>query len=216
MSSARRIAANQINGRKGRGPRTAAGKAKISQNAYRHGFAAIHHGNSVERSQIEQMAKAICGHLSDPLLFEQALKIAESEFLLRCVSAECIGVIERLRDGTTIALAKGDNSLAVARARCLEFDRAAEELDRIRARFGVAEWGLLDPLSDRVLEELENQPPQPGWKPTPIPERDELDAVCKALPDLHRLARYQRRAWTRRKRAVRNFIDIARNTTAPG
>jgi hypothetical protein len=48
--------------------------------------------------------------------------------------------------------------------------------------------------------------------PKPIELRDELDAMGRALPDLDRLARYERRAWSGRNRAIRNFIEIkARN-----
>jgi hypothetical protein len=38
--------------------------------------------------------------------------------------------------------------------------------------------------------------------------RDEFDAMRLALPDLRRLERYERRAWSRRKRAIRDFIEI--------
>ena len=54
---------------------------------------------------------------------------------------------------------------------------------------------------DRELDGLES-------KPAPIAERDEVDAMREAMPDLERLARYDRRAWSRRKRAMRNFMAI--------
>jgi len=38
--------------------------------------------------------------------------------------------------------------------------------------------------------------------------RGEFDAMRLALPDLKRLERYERRAWSRRKRAIRDFIEI--------
>jgi hypothetical protein len=41
---------------------------------------------------------------------------------------------------------------------------------------------------------------------TPIPERDEFDAMRSAMPDLHRLERYRRRAWSRQRRAIRRFM----------
>jgi hypothetical protein len=41
-----------------------------------------------------------------------------------------------------------------------------------------------------------------------IRERDQLQCLLEALPDLVRLERYERRAWSRQKRAIRKFIDI--------
>jgi len=41
-----------------------------------------------------------------------------------------------------------------------------------------------------------------------IDERDEPGAVQEALPDLVRLDRYARRAWSRQKRAIRNYMKI--------
>ena len=38
--------------------------------------------------------------------------------------------------------------------------------------------------------------------------RDEFEAMCHAMPDLNRLVRYERRAWSRRKRAIHSFIEI--------
>jgi hypothetical protein len=42
----------------------------------------------------------------------------------------------------------------------------------------------------------------------PIRSRDEFEALRLAMPDLDRLARYERRAWSRQKRALREFIEI--------
>ena len=39
-------------------------------------------------------------------------------------------------------------------------------------------------------------------------ERDEHEALEAAAVDLVRLDRYQRRAWSRQKRALRDFLDI--------
>jgi hypothetical protein len=41
-----------------------------------------------------------------------------------------------------------------------------------------------------------------------IEERDEFEALQEALPDLKRLDRYERRAWSQQKRAMRNFLNI--------
>ena len=39
-------------------------------------------------------------------------------------------------------------------------------------------------------------------------QRDEFDAMRLALPDLDRLERYERRAWSRQKRTIQRFIEI--------
>jgi hypothetical protein len=42
----------------------------------------------------------------------------------------------------------------------------------------------------------------------PIELHDEIAAMQQALPTLERLARYERRAWTARDRAIHNFVAI--------
>ena len=37
-------------------------------------------------------------------------------------------------------------------------------------------------------------------------ERDEHDALCEGLCDLERLLRYEKRAWSRRKKAIHAFM----------
>jgi hypothetical protein len=142
MTFQTKIAMNRNNDRKRRGPRTAAGKSRVSFNALRHGLAAVMRYNRAHSPRIERMARAICGDDQNPLLFDQALAIAEHEIVLLRVRAERVAAIERRRD-----------------------------------------------------------------KLNPIEWRDELDAMRDALPDLDRLARYERRAWSRRKRAIRNFME---------
>ena len=55
-----------------------------------------------------------------------------------------------------------------------------------------------------------NLPGRPPWVKK-IPEdagRDEYEAMREGLCDLVRLLRYEQRAWSRRKRAVRAFMAI--------
>ena len=56
---------------------------------------------------IERLARAICGQDDDPLLFAAAVAIAENHFVRRAIAEQQLAVIERLRDNTAIALAKG-------------------------------------------------------------------------------------------------------------
>ena len=105
MTSAKKVAANRINGRKSRGPRTGAGKARASRNARRHGLAAFNNKDPAMAERVKQMVDAICQGNDDPLLREQAVAIAESQLWLDCVKAEKLALIERLRDPTAYTLA---------------------------------------------------------------------------------------------------------------
>ena len=204
MTSAKKIAANRINAQKSRGPRSTAGKGRVSANALRHGLAALKHLDPLRPRDIDLMARALCGDDIDSLLFEQAQVIAENELLLRCVRAERIGVIERLRDVSARPLAMRDDSMARAKARMHEMDLAAAALERMQARFDAMpedERRKLYEEYDRELDELES-------RPAPLAQRDEVDTIRAAMPDLDRLARYERRAWSRRRRAMRNFMAI--------
>jgi hypothetical protein len=57
-------------------------------------------------------------------------------------------------------------------------------------------------------QESEAAQSQPTRMQRPIKSRDEFDALRLAMPDLDRLGRYERRAWSRQKRAFREFIEI--------
>jgi hypothetical protein len=215
MTSERMVATNRANAQNSRGPRTAAGKMRVSRNAVRYGLAAMTYRQSAAVDEVERMAKAICDGDNNPLLFEQAIIIAENELVLRSVSAECVAVIERLRDPAAIALAKGSNALALMKARSELMEKAYDELKRHDATI-LVENGVDAEKYELLIAKLK-QEPYPGCKPTDpalaaflngIKDRDENDAVREAIPDLRRLQRYERRTWSRLKRAISTFIAI--------
>jgi hypothetical protein len=147
---------------------------------------------------IERMAKALCNGDSNPLLLEQALVIAENELVLRSVRAERVAVIERLRDRTATPLTRRDSSLARAKARFRGVKLKYKWLVRAKAKNAERD----------SPQELESGAAQAMGKQKPTKSRDEFDAMRHAMPDLDRLARYERRAWSRWKRAIRDFIKI--------
>ncbi len=146
MTSARKIAANRLNGRKSGGPRSAAGKSIASRNALRHGLAAMIHRKAPPLQEVESFAKALCGDDDDPLLFDKALAIAQEEFVLRAITEQQLAVVGRLREPSAIALAKGDNSLKLADER---FSKAKRDYDTLVA------------LSDSLLEKYKDELPPP-------------------------------------------------------
>jgi hypothetical protein len=142
-----------------------------------------------------------------PLLFEQALVIAENELVLRCVRAEGVAVIERLRDVTAQPLTRRDNSLARAKARFRLVKIKYKQLVQAKAARHKGN-NVANPHQQGSRGEQGSGAAQAAGMQKPIRTRDEFDAMRHAMPDLERLARYERRAWSRRKRAIRDFIEI--------
>src|ERR1019366_6503316 len=98
---------------------------------------------------------------------------------------------------------------ALGKARAMECRLAYEELVQFNPEFVVEMYGgIVPPKIKRKKPNERPVPPAPPWNPTPPIERDEHDALCQAIPDLNRLRRYERRAWSRRRRAVHAFIAI--------
>jgi len=191
--------------------------------------------------EVERLARAICANDNDPTLLAAAIAIAENEFVLRTIRQQKIVVIERLRETTAIALSKGDNSFTVAKARFLEMwvlDREITKLvpklfekyrDQLLLEFGEIGPIDLEPTDGIIpiclkalLEEPDSMEDDEGALKRAEAhvvqdERDEYQAIEEAISDLVRLERYERRTWSRQKRAIREFMDhtcAARGTVA--
>jgi hypothetical protein len=151
-----------------------------------------------------------CADDKNPFLFEQALTIAENQLILQCVRAERVAAIERLRDGTATPLTR-DNSLAVAKARFRKAQFEFERLIQAKAENSANSAGNSTSNAggtEDSTHKQQNTATEPACEPKSIGPRDEFDAMRCAMPDLDRLERYERRAWSRRKRAIRDFIAI--------
>jgi hypothetical protein len=216
--SARKIAANRRNSRKSTGPKTRAGKARSAINAFKHGFALANLPEAA-CSEVKKFADQIYP-ADDPLIVEQATIIAETEITLRALQQQRLVLIERLRDPQVIALAKRDNSLAVAKARSQQADSAWDVLDKLKQRFDIPDDDDLDailklPEDFDPDELLRRQPAQPGWRPQHVVDRDENDTLAEALGDLIRLDRYERRTLSRRRHAMELFFKLHASASTP-
>ena len=79
MASERQIAANRRNAQKSTGPRTAAGKTRARQNAYRHGFRAVALFSLAAEEHMATLAQAIAGdHDDSPLVHHWASNAADA------------------------------------------------------------------------------------------------------------------------------------------
>jgi len=223
MSSQAQVAANRQNGRKGRGPRTAAGKLRARHNALRHGLAAISRHNPAYFPEIERIARAYCEGDTDPLLFEQALNIAENDVILMYVRARRLEIIARMRDPDAIPFSDIKASFARARARFAQAQLLYGQLLEAKAKASktnnavVADRRAADPAPGKNSAPTEaattgktptGRSSNAAQAPHPSGAYDDFEAMLRAEPDLRRLHRYARRAASRRKKAIREFIFI--------
>jgi hypothetical protein len=222
VSSDRKAAANKRNSRNSCGPRTAAGKATASRNALKHGLSALVYRQPAPSAEIERLAKAFCGTSENRELLAQARVTAANALVLRAIGAQKVAAVERLREPTAIAFAKGDNSLELGKARLLQTQLAREEIDelvpkllekykdRIESKGLCAHSGLIVPNSLLCLLEgsdsIEHE--QRARQLVEEQGRNEFQALEEAAADLVRLDRYERRAWSQQKRAIRNFMNL--------
>jgi hypothetical protein len=228
MVSTEKITANRNNAKKSTGPRTKAGKLRTSRNALRHGLAAILPQQPLVSAEIERMAKLICPDSNSPA-FEQALIIAECEVVLRQARAARVALIERAihRPGGSRALLPGFPTEDAWRREVID--------DLVHGRFGIAAKRLKQ-AGDSVrthtkrlaLHRNDAEKTVQAQADAPQPALDEkgtgakeatsgsnattetaIEALRRAIPELLRLERYVQRAFSRRKRAIRQFIAIS-------
>jgi hypothetical protein len=185
VATQKQIAANRRNARRSTGPRSGMGKARSSQNAYRHGLSAGVSAHAEYATDIEMLAGKIAAHSTDVVVLECARTIAEAEIDL--------ARIRRLK----VALISHVNALGEVKPA-----PTFESLREIKQFFKGLDRGEL------ILPERNELPEMP----TTEPERS-AEAMRRALPDLMRLNRYERHAGARRAQAMHTLLERKGNLT---
>jgi hypothetical protein len=177
MATERQIAANRQNARKSTGPRSRAGRKRTSRNSYRHGLSSGVAAAAECAKHVEALAQKIAGRGADAVTLEIARSIARAELDLVQIRRAKVALIARMSEFGEL---EAPNPLRT----CRNVMRFLTTIDR----------GL--PLSLSV--------PVPPSMPSSEPERS-AEAVRRALPELLKLDRYERRAIARRDRASRQI-----------
>jgi hypothetical protein len=173
MNVTARVRANRRNARLSTGPRSMAGKKRVALNALRHGLAVAIGSLSEVDATVEPLARRIAGDAADPERLELARRVAEAQIDLQRV---------RRARAARIAEPMADADYlfrSTVRRRVLERQKRLERRGR--------DWTWGRPIA-----------------PEPANETERVIRILSDLAgDLVRLDRYECRALSRRKCAVR-------------
>jgi len=180
MASYRQIAANRRNARRSTGPRSRGGKQRAGRNAFRHGLSIT--SSVICAAEAERLAREIAGDTENMIILERARAVAYAELDLARVRRAKIALIERNR---------GFRDFGPPKFLVPTF------LTKIVEHLHAPARGTVPP---------EILPADPsGTMPSPEPDRS-TEGIRRALPELLKLDRYERRAVARRDQAVRGLV----------
>ena len=181
MTSERTIRANRANGRASTGPKTARGRSRAARNALRHALSLPVYSDPVLSEGVEALAREIVGTDTDAETEELARHIAEAQIDLR-----------RVRHARHQLFSQALNDPDYESERMLGKKTAM-----------VIHYARLDPFApmpNNVVEFLYSKPEGPYKFATILADK---------TPQLLALDRYERRAVSRRNRAIQS-IDAVR------
>ena len=178
MTLSARVRANRANARRCRGPRTAAGKAKAAKNAFRHGLEIPLSAVAEYADDVRQCARLLAGPKPSLERRERARQ-----------AAECQLDLVRIRRARIRLL--GDAYARVKEPSMRDLDHAINELGASLLRPD----GAVDERAEGVLRALQGV--GPGSEPLTLAE-----GIAVLIPALTRLDRYERRALSRRRKAI--------------
>ena len=182
MASDKQIAANRRNARKATGPRSAAGKKRASQNAFRHGLSKPIAGLGFTRA-VEELACRLVRDGADASTRELAREAARGMLELERVRRIEVALIER---------ASAFGRLDAPKIFASPIDEAAWLMQHY---WGVTLWKNRPKFAVDTLPEM----------PTEEPQRT-AEAVRRGLPCLLGAKRYEARAVARRDQATRALV----------
>jgi hypothetical protein len=180
VTSTRKIKANRVNARASTGPKTVQGRARTARNALRHALSVSVFSDSILSEEVNALAREIAGPDADAEIQELARRVAEAEIDLRRVRYARHQLLNS-------ALSDPDyESEARVRKKNALFRRCARD------------DGPFTPMPYDVVKFLDSKPEGP-FKLALI--------LSDKVRQLAAIDRYERRALSRRKFAIRAYTQ---------
>jgi hypothetical protein len=194
MTSARKVKANRANARASSGPKTAQGKARAAQNARRHGLSLSILADPVLSVEAESLGEEIAGEGATPEIRELARRAAEAQIDVR-----------RARQAHHDLLSRDLNDPYY---RPPEYFKAARATIKIIAGY-LRQFGPEAVLPPEIAQRANYIM---YWKPQ---GSEKLAYILSDLTsEVLAMDRYERRALSRRKFAIRALDALRRQTAA--
>jgi hypothetical protein len=203
MTSERKRAANRRNAKRNTGPRSAAGKPKSRNNALRHGLAHNHKPFLGQPEETETLSLAFTSPDPSPEMLYYTRAVAEAELAVmrvRTVRADYIS--------QTAA-----NPATFAPQRLLP-ERLIKELREVVASAPAEIFlGSRTTPADTLRMAIEYNEYQQN---RPLPKDEDKPAVAfgRHYREIARLDRYEQRALSRRKKAIRALVQLRKSVAA--
>ena len=196
MISDRQLTANRRNARASTGPRSPRGKATASRNAIRHGFEALKYCDPSTKKEIARIVRMIDTPDAGPLLREQSIIIAECTVIIEQIRALRSAAVGRVHAEPQTSSSILESDVSVCRKRPLNFE--AEDYWR-RLEEECHEQYRLKQLAKATKDQRQIT----SDRTSALSLKDEK--VLGALDVFESLERYEARAVSRRRRALRTL-----------
>jgi hypothetical protein len=204
MTSSKRTAANRVNARHSTGPRSAEGKAHSRLNALKHGLAVPSSALPEFAQAITQLARTIAGNAADiPPVYQAAVRVAEAAMdVLRARRAQIELWSWMAQEPDVLAPSPADEPMPV-RPKRVQFSQPAY----VRAYVDGTHQQLRASELASLTREIAYDADVERIKQRRKDAKQRIRGAASTWAQLDKLDRYERRALSRRNKAIKAFDE---------